>query len=752
MNKFEKFKGKISRTYKDSTPWWPEPEYLGKDFPNIIIILFDDTGFSHFGCFGSNIDTPNIDSLAETGLRYTNFHTTALCSPTRACLLTGRNHHEVGVRAIANFDTGYPHMRGYINPHAATLAEILRDEGYSTFMVGKWHLAPMWQASAAGPFDNWPLQRGFSRYYGFLQGETDQFYPQLVCDNHPVKPPKGPEEGYHLTEDLIDKSIEYLRDHISVYHDKPFFLYLAFGATHMPHQAPKEFIEKYRGRFDAGWDLVREQWHKKQLKKGIIPPGSKLPPRNPGVEPWESLSEKEKQFALKLQEAFAGFLDHTDHHIGRLLSFLDHLGLSDDTMIILLSDNGAAPAGGQKGVMSEFKNFNGIHEDIDEVQDRLNEIGGPNSYPTYPWGWAQAGNTPLKWYKAFTYGGGVRDPCIIKWPSQIKDIGGIRTQFHHVSDIVPTILEAVNIEAPSTYKGYKQIPISGISMKYTFDSPDEPSRKKCQYFEMFGRRGIWADGWKAVTQHIKGESYEVEEWHLYNLEKDFSECNDLKEKHPKKLRELIDLWWSEAGKNEVLPLDDRNTELFSPRFLPGYPHAGREYTYYPPISHLPSDASPAIGNRSWIMTAEIERCEENIEGVIWAYGSHNVGLTCYIKDNYLAFDYNFYRDHSLVHSKHTVPTGESKIGVYFERVDKIGYITLIINDQECGKIKIPSVLRLISSRGMQIGANSLSAVSYEYESPFEFMGKIKKINFKLMPYIPDEEERRLRFEAELARQ
>lgn len=753
MKKSEDFKGKIGRTHTESTPWWPEPKGLGKNYPNVIVILFDDTGFSQFGCYGSNIDTPNIDRLAEGGLRYTNFHTTALCSPTRACLLTGRNHHTVGVRAISNFDTGFPHMRGYITPHAATIAEILRENGYSTFMTGKWHLAPMWQASAAGPFENWPLQRGFNRYYGFMQGETDQFYPQLTYDNHPVIPNKTPEEGYHVTEDLIDKSIEFIRDHKSVYSDKPFFLYLAFGATHMPHQAPKEFIDKYKGRFDDGWDVIREQWYKTQLKEGIIPPDTKLAPRNPGVESWDSLSDKKKKFALKLQEAFAGFLDHTDHHIGRLMTFLDEMNISDDTMIVLLSDNGAAPAGGQLGVMSEFKNFNGIPEDIDDVIDRLDDIGGPNSYPSYPLGWAQVGNTPLKWYKSYTYGGGVRDPCIIKWPSRIKDQGGIRHQFHHVSDIVPTILDALNIEAPSNYKGYEQIPISGTSMAYTFDAAaaDKPSRKDPQYFEMFGRRGIWADGWKAVSNHYIGQPYNIEEWQLFNLNEDFSECNNLAEKYPEKLRHLVDLWWVEAGKYGVLPLDDRGAALFSPRFLPGYPHANREYSYYPPISQLPSDVSPAIGNRSWNMTAEIQRSSEKIDGVIWVYGTQNVGMSCYIKDSKIVFDYNIYSDHHVVRSDRIVPTGSSQIGVNFRRRDNIGTITLLINGEECGSIQTPSVLRMISASGMQIGQNNLSAVS-DYKVPFKFKGTIKKVNFKLLRYKPTPDDKQNRFNAEMANQ
>ena len=392
----EPFKGVIGRTYRESTPWWPEPKRTSENNPNVIVILFDDMGFSHLGCYGSTIETPNIDRLAAGGLRYTNFHTTALCSPTRACLMTGRDHHTVGMRSISNINTGFPNTRGNITPHAATIAEMLREEGYATFCVGKWHLAQTMDTSTAGPFDQWPIQRGFDRFYGFLDGETDQFYPSLTYDNHPVDPPSGPEEGYHLTEDLVDHSIEFIRDLKSLRPDRPYLLYLAFGATHAPHQAPAEFINKYRGRFDTGWDVIREQWYKRQMDMGIIPEGTELAPRNPGVKPWNELTENEKKFALRLQEAYAGFLDHTDHHIGRLISFLEAMGDLDNTIIFLLSDNGASQEGGPTGLMDEMKYFSGIiEEDVDAIQPRLDEIGGPHSHSNYPWGWAQAGNTPL---------------------------------------------------------------------------------------------------------------------------------------------------------------------------------------------------------------------------------------------------------------------------------------------------------------------------------------------------------------------
>jgi arylsulfatase A-like enzyme len=741
MSKRQIFKGVIGRTVADSTPWWPEPKRSGDGSPNVVLILFDDTGFAHFGCYGSTIETPNIDRLAAGGIRFTNFHTTALCSPTRACLLTGRNHHTVGMRAVSNFNTGFPHMRGHITPQAATIAEILREEGYATLMAGKWHLAPMEEASAAGPFDHWPLQRGFDRFYGFLQGETDQFYPELYYDNHPVDPPFGPEKGYHLTEDLVDKSISFIRDSKSIRPDRPFFLYLAFGATHAPHQAPPEFIRKYRGRFDAGWDVLREEWYQRQLQMGIIPPGTRLAPRNPGVRPWAELSENEKRFALRLQEAFAGFLDHTDHHIGRLLSFLEEIGEYENTLIILLSDNGASQEGGPTGVMDEFKYFNLVPENVDAVQSRLDEIGGPHSHSNIPWGWAQAGNCPLKWYKQNTFGGGVRDPLIVHWSARVKDPGGIRTQFHHVTDVVPTILELLEITPPDTYHGWEQIPISGTSMVYALNSAQEKSRKGPQYFEMFGHRGIWYDGWKAVTYHRPGTPFDEDEWELYHLDEDFSETRNLAQDHPEKLRELIDLWWVEAGRHGVLPLDDRTIELFRPSFRPGTPHAGRRYVYYPPISHLPAEVSPSLGNRSWVMTAEVEQVDPLKGGVLVAQGTQNVGFSWYIKDERLVFDYNIFTDHHVVRSNQKVPSSVKKLGVRFIRDGKKGTIQLMIDGTECGTLKVPFVLRMISSTGMDIGRDGLSPVTDDYTAPFPFSGIIRKLTIELPPYRPPSEEK-----------
>ena len=522
----EAFEGRIGRTVYESEPWWPEPR-IPHDKPNVVLIVLDDTGYSHFGCYGSSIETPNIDRLAENGLRYTNFHTTALCSPTRACLLTGRNHHAVGMRGVSNMDTGFPNMRGFLPRSAATLADVLREAGYGTCAAGKWHLTPMSECTASGPFHNWPLQRGFDRFYGFMQGETDQFYPELTSDNHHIDAPAGPDEGYHVSEDIVDRSMGFLRDQVSLVPERPFFLYVAFGATHSPHQAPQEYLDKYRGKFDAGWDVVRRDWFERQKRLGLIPESTGLAPLNPGVRPWDALSENERRFAARLNEAFAAQLDHTDAQIGRLVHFLGEIGRLDDTLLIVMSDNGASQEGGPTGVFDEMRWFNGMTEDVDEAVQRLDDIGGPDSHSNVPWGWSQVGNTPLKWYKQNTHGGGVRDPLVFHWPQGLSDTGSMRRPFCHAIDIMPTVLELTGTEAPAQFRGVEQMPLHGASLAASLASPDASPARSVQYFEMLGHRGIWHDGWKAVTHHERETAFDDDRWELYHLEEDFSETNDL---------------------------------------------------------------------------------------------------------------------------------------------------------------------------------------------------------------------------------
>ena len=727
------FKGTIGKTLNDSEPWFELPQHPGEDAPNVVVVLLDDTGFAQLGCYGSSIDTENIDNLAADGMQFTNFHVTPLCSPTRASLLTGRSQHAVGMRSVSNFRTGFPHMLGHITNEAATMAEIFQAEGYATFCAGKWHLAPMENCSSAGPFDQWPLGRGFDRFYGFLEGETDQFHPDLVRDNHSVQPPGKPEDGYHLSEDIVDNLLRMIADSKGVRPDRPFFAYLPFGATHAPHQAPPDYLKKYRGLFDEGWDVIRESWHRRQLELGVIPSGTQLAPRNPGVENWDNLPQNQKLLAARLQEAFAAFLDHTDDQIGRLVSGLRDADELDNTIFILLSDNGASQEGGPFGVMHEMKFFNGILETPDQAIQNIDDIGGPHSHTNYPWGWAQAGNTPFKWYKQNTHEGGVHVPLIIHWPKGIekKNRGSLLNQFVNVSDIAPTLFEILNIQAPETYKGVPQIPISGHSFAHLLADPKGVSNNMIQYFENSGSRALIAGEWKAVCRHQTGADYETEQWELYKLTDDWSECNDLAESEPKKLTELQNLWWEEAEKHGVLPLDDRGFELFRARFRDLSPHpTSRKYVYRPPMSPIPGQASAAIGGRSFDLTATITR-QKNDQGVLFSTGTENSGISIFIQNERFVVDYNAFDDHSVVRSDIEIPIGYSTLRAQFRRLKRGGEITIYVNEEPSGSIEIPLFMRMISSVGSSIGYDHGSAVSPQYESPFPFSGELHQIEIQL---------------------
>ena len=737
----DQFQGTIGRTFRESEPWWPPLPTAPQDpatRPNILILLFDDLGFAHLNCYGSTIHTPNIDRLAHGGLRFTNFHVTPLCSPTRAALLTGRNHHTVGMRAVTNFDNGFPHQRGGISQHAATMAELLRDQNYATFAIGKWHLNPTHTYSQAGPFHDWPLQKGFDRYYGFLPGETDHFYPELCRDNHLIEPPARPEDGYHLTEDLVDNATAFLRDHQSIYPAQPWFLYFALGATHAPHHAPAAYREAQRGKWDHGWDAVRAEWFARQQELGIVPDGTQLAPRNRGVAAWDDMPEPLRNLAASFQEAFAAFLEHTDAQLGRLFDYLETSGQLDNTLLLLLADNGASQEGGPLGVTDEPRVF-GPPEDLTALQDRLADIGGPTSAPNYPWGWAQAGNTPLRWYKQNTHGGGVRVPLIAHWPHGITDAGAFRRQFHHVSDVLPTVLETLNVEAPATYRGTPQLPVSGTSFHYAFADPDAPTAKSVQYFEMIGHRGLWADGWKAVTWHRRNTDWADDEWELYHLDSDFSELNNLAAQEPEKLRQLIDRWWIEAGKHGVLPLDDRTLLINQPPInRPGSPHYGLRYRYTPPISHLAVDVAPALDMGRWTLTVHFERDDAAQQGVLFNRGSAQSGLTLYLKHNRLHLDYHAYDDWTRVRTSTDVPTGECTVSASLQAEDLNGpaQLTLQINGETVGEAEAKTLHRqvLFAHGEADIGADRRSPVGDNYTPPFEFEGTITLVEAEVDPF------------------
>ena len=729
------FQGVIGRTVGESRPWWPHPTRPPENSPNVVFILLDDTGFADFGCYGSGIDTPNFDRLAAGGLRYNSFHTTALCSPTRACLVTGRNHHSVGMRGLADADTGFPNARGQISKNCATIAEILREAGYNTLATGKWHLATMDTTSCVGPFDQWPLGRGFERYYGFLGGAIDHFYPDLVYDNHHIEQPRTPAEGYHLTEDIVDMSIGFVADQRSALPEKPFFMYMCLGATHSPHQAPKEYIDKYRGRFDRGWDVLREECFARQKELGIIPQDCELTPGNSDVPQWDSLSEDEKRVFLRYYEAYAGMLDHADHHVGRFIDFLEDIGQLDNTLIFLLSDNGATNIGGPNGTFHQPRQRSFGPDHIEEVLTRIDEIGTPMSSNLYPAGWGQLGNTPLRRYKSFTDGGGVRDPLIVHWPARIKEGGQVRQQFHHVTDIVPTVLEVLGLEAPEVYQGVCQKPIEGTSMAYTFDpaNADKPTTKVSQYFEMWGCLAIWHKGWKAVNYHWDGDDYNTDKWTLYNLDEDFSECHDLADKHPEKLKEMIERFWIEAGKYDVLPVDDRMVLVLDRSNKPGTPVTRKRFEYFPPVSPVTAYAAPTLGARPWMLTVDVERQNATTEGVLVEISGYTrtYGMSLYIKNGRAVFDYNVFGDHSRVTSELGVPVGHSTIAVRFERIDEGGKATVLINDKLAGTVQIPRIMA-VGGR-LDIGRDALSAVKRDdYAPPFPFSGRMRRVVFDVL--------------------
>lgn len=754
------FEGRIERTAQESEPWWPEPDVPPYGTPNVVVILLDDTGFSHLSSYGSVIPTPNFDRLADRGLRYTNFHTTALCSPTRACLLTGRNHHSVGMRALSNFDTGFPNMRGRITPAAATIAEVLQPKGYSTFCVGKWHLAPMREASAVGPFGDWPLMRGFDRFYGFMQGETDQFHPELYEDNRIIDPPRTPAEGYHLSEDLVDQSISMIRTHQSLVPERPFFLYLAFGATHAPHQAPDDYLAKWRGAFDEGWDVWRQRVFQRQLDMGILPPGTELAPLNPGVLPWVDLSGDEQRLACRLQEAFAAMLDHTDAQVGRLFDELDRLGVGEDTMVIAMSDNGASQEGQVHGVLDTFRYFNGIDQSVDEGIERIESIGTRRSNTNYPWGWAQVGNTPGKRYKQNTHGGGVRDPLIISWPTGIDSSvsGQLRHQFHHVTDLVPTILDVLGLSMPETVKGVEQMPVHGTSLAYTFepsavDTASVPTRKISQYFEMNGHRAIWSGGWKAVSFHDQGNAIDDDVWELYHLDQDFSECHDLAEAEPERLAELITLFWAEAERFGVLPIQERWYSLFAGRPTPGTPKARDRFIYLPPIPRIPPDAAPSFGARSWTATFDISRQSAAEVGVLAAMGTVNNGFVIYLESSgHLVYDHNAFNVHTVIRSSVPVPIGQSSLRVQQIRVSKGPALArLFVDDDVVAEGFIPLVPAMISPVGLDLGSNP-TGVSDAFEAPFTFGGQLHRVEIDTVRALSQDQEQALEIMAAEATQ
>ena len=544
----DSFAGTIGRTAADSVPAKLEPKQPGAGAPNIIYILLDDTGFADLHCYGSEAATPHIDALAAQGLLYNNFHSKAICSPTRASLLTGRNHHTVGMKELATEDQGYPHSRGRMTPAAATVAQILQSNGYSTYGVGKWHLVPRAEMKGSGSREHWPIQKGFDRWYGFLSGWTDQYKPDLIEDNRSIETPSKP--GYHFSEDIVEQGMKMMGDHVEGSPDKPFFHYIAFGATHAPVQVPRRYMQKYLSTYEKGWDRIREKRYRRQLELGVIPANTKLPPRNPGDPAWEDLSADERTVFARFMAAYAAFMEHTDEQIGRVVEFLKEKGLFENTAICLMSDNGGAPEAGNKG---GFVRPYGDPTTVKEMLGRLDEMGSETTQPLYQRAWAMASVAPFKFYKLWPYRGGVQTPLIVSWPAGIR-AKGLRQQFVDVIDITPTALALAGVDAPAVFQGVCQIPLQGQSVRATFDDPNSPDPRDTQYFELWGSRSIYHKGWKAIGIHTPNTSFDGDRWELYHVAEDFSESENLAEKHPERLEALKALWWQEAERNGVLPL------------------------------------------------------------------------------------------------------------------------------------------------------------------------------------------------------
>ncbi len=713
----KRFDGVIGRTFADSQASWPAMEQAPAEAPNVVMVLLDDVGYAQFGCYGSDIATPTFDRLAASGQRYANFHTTALCSPTRACLLTGRNHHANGMARIVEFSSGFPGYDATIPAENGFLSEILVRNGYATFALGKWHLTPATEMTLGGPRHHWPLSKGFERYYGFLAGETDQYHPDLIHDNHQVLPPCSPEDGYHLSEDLADRAIAYIKDLRAYRADKPFLLYFAPGACHAPHQAPVAFIEPYRGRFDQGWDAWRAQVYAWQTKSGLLPAGTELSERPSWVPAWDSLSAEERQLYARMMEVYAGFLTHTDAQVGRVLDFIARLGELDNTIVLIMSDNGASAEGGARGSFNEQYFFNFVPESLEENLRHIDDLGTPRANNHYPWGWAWAGNTPLKRFKRDTHEGGVCDPLIVHWPAQLGRPGETRQQYVHAIDVTPTLLDLIGISAPREIAGVAQTPFDGTSFAHTLRDGGGPSRHLTQYYEMLGSRALYHDGWKAVVFHPPAlmaydgsdatRSFDDDIWELYHVAEDFSECHDVAARHPGKLAELQALWWKEAERNQVLPLNNQPGRFGDTRFR------RERYVFFPGISSIPETMAPNLRNRRFQLLASLRvPAQGDCEGVHVAHGGHCGGYALYLAGRRLHYVNNLLGAQiTTISASVELPIGEVLVRATFTPTGRFaGDLELWYGDIPVGRGHIPQTTPLT------YGVNPF-AVGYQRMTP-----------------------------------
>jgi arylsulfatase len=705
----------------------------------VVVIVLDDTGFAQLGCFGSDIATPNIDRLADDGLRYNRFHVTSLCSPTRACFFTGRNHHAVGMGFLADIPLGYPGYTARIPPTAAPLPRLLRDVGYSTMAVGKWHLTPRFERSAAGPFDRWPLGFGFERHYGFLQGDANHWAPNLVCDNHYVEPPPGPGDGYHLSEDLTDAAIRYVLDQQQGAPGKPFFLYFALGAMHAPHHVAPEWVEPYRGAFDRGWDAWRDEVFARQLASGVVPGGTALTARPEWVDGWDALTDDERRMHARQMEVYAGFLTHTDAQIGRLVDFLAGRGILDDTIVLLFSDNGASAEGGRLGSINEHRFTARIRDTVEENLAAEDDWGGPRTFNHYSWAWAWAGNTPFRLWKRYTWLGGTRTPLVVRWPNGIAAKGAVRDQFVHAVDLMPTVLDVVGIEPPEVVAGVGQQALDGVSLRPTFDDPTAPDPRDLQYFEMLGSRSIYAGGWKATTDHISTGVMDEEEratgsrdldgdhWTLFDLRADFSESTDVSDRHPEVVRRLAELWLTEAGRNQVLPVDDTLINRLGALIPPAWP-PGTRRTYVPGGSPVCDESLPLLFG-GFRITADVVAPDDGGAGVLFALGDWNGGYALFVDGGRLVFSCSRAGERFEVVADRTVPAGPASLGISYVPGTP-GEFVLLHGDTPVGSAPVAGMLPFAvqhGGTGLRLGHDAGLPVSERYEPPARWNGKLTSV-------------------------
>ncbi|MFB7249696.1 arylsulfatase [Microbacterium sp. NPDC056234] len=743
----KEFAGKIAVDVRDSVPDW-SPYELPKapeGAPNILVILYDDTGMASWSPYGGRINMPTLDRLAENGLTYTQWHTTSICSSTRSTFLTGRNHHANGMGVIMEGTNGFPGYSGRIPAECATIGQVLQDNGYSTFWVGKNHNVPEEDISSGGSKSQWPLAMGFDRFYGFLGGETNQWYPDLVEDNRFIEAPYTPEEGYHLSKDLADQAIRMIRDQKSSNPSKPWFTWYNPGANHAPHQAPDEYIAKYKGLFDDGYDAYRTWVLARMIERGILPEGTTLTEFNPmpedqanaadHVKPWDSLSDDEKRLFSRMAEVFAAFSEYTDTEIGRVIDYLEESGQLENTLIFYCADNGASGEGSPDGSVNENKFFNGFPDDLQENLDKIDELGSNETYNHYPTGWAAAFSTPFKMFKRYSqFSGGTCDPMIIHWPAGIKAKGEVRHQYHHSVDVVSTILDVIGIEFPEVFRGVEQRPLPGVSMRSSFDAaPDGPTDKHVQYYSMLGTRGIWKDGWKASTIHapLTGHGrFDEDQWELYHVDADRSESKNLAAEHPEKLAELIEAFEIEAKDNNVYPLDDRPAREQLTIERPQAEPPRNRYIYYPGTTAVPESVAVNVRGRSFKIIGDVV-VEEGTQGVIFAHGSRFGGHALFIKDGKLNYVYNFLGiPPEQTFTSGVLTPGPHALGVEFiresagEHGESIGTAKLYVDDQVVaeGPMRAQIGKFTLCGDGLCIGFDSADAVSHQYTNPFPFTG------------------------------